>query len=382
MGTGALPILLFSISARILTMNDEFSELKRPLRKGFTTGACATAASLAAATRLLKNISLEDVTIRLPQGQSVTFKLHFNRSISDGVEVGVVKDAGDDPDVTHGAVICSQVTLTPTPGCVFCAGFGVGTVTRAGLPVAIGEPAINPVPRLMIQSHLQSLADDCAYKGGFDVTIGVENGDVLAKKTLNERLGIIGGLSILGTTGIVRPFSCSAYIASIHQAIDVAIANGIEHIAACTGSTSERATQAFYELPDMALIEMGDIVGAVLKYLNRHPIPQLTLACGFGKLTKLAQGEMNLHSNTSRIDFSFLASLASDAGANAILVNQLRQANTGLEALEIAQQHKLPLADLVCNTALTVVRSRLKTNTQVDIVAVDRQGNIVGQAPK
>ena len=199
-----------------------------------------------------------------------------------------IKDAGDDPDVTHGALIVAQVTLDAAPGVRFDAGLGVGIVTLPGLPIPVGEPAINPTPRRMMIEHLARLANEADYRGGFAVTIGVENGAELAQKTLNSRLGIIGGLSILGTTGIVRPFSCAAYIASIQQAIDVARANGCLHIAACTGSASERLMHTHYGLPDRALIEMGDFAGAVLKHLRRSPIPRLSLAGGFGKISKLA----------------------------------------------------------------------------------------------
>jgi hypothetical protein len=181
--------------------------------------------------------------------------------------------------------------------------------------VAVGGPAINPVPRKMMTEHLGALAAEFGYAGGFEVAIGVENGEALALKTMNPRLGILGGLSILGTTGIVRPFSCSAYIASIHQAIDVARANGIGHVAACTGNASEDAMRAHYGLADIALIEMGDFAGAVLKHLKRAPVARLSMCGGFGKLSKLAAGHLDLHSRTSSIDLAQLAAWARDAGA-------------------------------------------------------------------
>ena len=227
-------------------MREESPEKKSPLRSGFTTGACATATSLAAATLLLERRNLAEIEIRLPRGQLTRFAL---QSCALGAEEGeaicsTIKDAGDDPDVTHRAEIISTVKLTDLSGFCFIAGQGVGTVTKAGLPLAVGEPAINPVPRKMIESHLTALAQRVAYIGGFQVSIAITNGVELAKKTMNGRLGIVGGLSVLGTTGIVKPFSCSAYIASIHQGMDVAKANGFEHIAACTGSTSDRAIQS------------------------------------------------------------------------------------------------------------------------------------------
>ena len=273
-------------------MRDETPEQPAPLRSGYTTGSCATATSLAAARLLLTGIASDVAEIVLPKGQHVPMQLVFCRLLDDAhsAEACTIKDAGDDPDVTHGAVVFARVRLADEPGVRFHAGPGVGTVTRAGLTLPVGEPAINPVPRQMMTAHLTELAAEHGYAGGFEVTVGVENGEALAQKTMNPRLGIIGGLSILGTTGIVRPFSCSAYIASIHQGIDVARANGYMHIAACTGNASEDAMRAYYQLPDIALIEMGDFAGAVLKHLKRAPVDKLSMCGVFGKLASSRRG--------------------------------------------------------------------------------------------
>ncbi|ODN26896.1 cobalt-precorrin-5B (C(1))-methyltransferase, partial [Burkholderia contaminans] len=255
-----------------------------------------------------------------------------------------------------------------------------GTVTRAGLTLPVGEPAINPVPRQMMTTHLDALAAEHGYAGGFDVTIGVEGGEALALKTMNPRLGIVGGLSILGTTGIVRPFSCSAYIASIHQGIDVARANGITHIAACTGNASEDAMRAHYQLPDMALIEMGDFAGAVLKHLRRAPVARLSMCGGFGKLSKLAAGHLDLHSRHSSIDLPLLAQWAAEAGASDTLQGAMRAANTSQEALKLALADGVPLGDLVCAQALRVARDIVPPSVAVEMFAIDRQGRFVGEA--
>ncbi|MFP8981399.1 cobalt-precorrin-5B (C(1))-methyltransferase, partial [Pseudomonas aeruginosa] len=235
-------------------MREETPEQPAPLRSGYTTGSCATATSLAAARLLLGGTTSDAVQIVLPKGQQVLMRLEFCRAWENGAEAGTLKDAGDDPDVTHGALVFARVRLGAEPGVRFHAGPGVGTVTRPGLTLAVGEPAINPVPRQMIERHLAQLAAERGYAGGFEVAIGVEGGAELALKTMNPRLGILGGLSILGTSGIVRPFSCSAYIASIHQGIDVARANGVRHIAACTGNASEDAMRRRYGLPETAHI--------------------------------------------------------------------------------------------------------------------------------
>ena len=362
----------------------ESAEQPRPLRSGFTTGCCATACSIAAASFLLKGKLSKQVSVKLPGGRQVLLDIISTDFIAQAGEQSVcsatIKDAGDDPDVTHGAKVYVVVTLQTNEGIVFKAAEGVGTVTRAGLVLDIGEPAINPVPRKMITEHLQGLADELNYQGGFEVAVGVEQGEKLALKTMNGRLGILGGLSILGTTGIVRPFSCSAYIASIHQGIDVAKANGFTHIAATTGNTSEKFIAEFYHLNEMALIEMGDFVGAVLKYLKRSPIDKLSIAGGFGKISKFAAGHLDLHSAKSAIDFNYLASLAVAAGANSKLEFKIKQSNTSIEALQHCLIDNINLADIICEQALFKARSILPATIEVDILAVDRQGQLVGQA--
>lgn len=361
-------------------MREETREQPAPLRSGLTTGSCATATSLAAARLLLGGESNDAVSITLPKGKVVQMRLEFCRLISQGAEAGTLKDAGDDPDVTHGALLYSQVRLLAEPGIRFVAGTGVGTVTRPGLVLAVGEPAINPVPRRMISEHLQRLADECSYPGGFEVTVNVQGGEQLALKTMNPRLGILGGLSILGTSGIVRPFSCAAYIASIHQGIDVAHTNGYTHIAACTGNASEDTMRRVYGLPEIALIEMGDFVGAVLKHLRKVPVPRLTLCGGFGKISKLAAGHMDLHSRHSSIDLPQLAGWAADIGADAALQASIITANTSQQALALAHAAGIPLGDAVCAHALAFARSVVPAQVQVEVFAIDRQGGIVGRA--
>ena len=361
-------------------MRDETGERPAPLRSGLTTGSCATATSLAAARLLLSDVVSDAVQIVLPKGKQVTLRLEFCRRSSAGAEAGTLKDAGDDPDVTHGALLFSHVRLTPTPGVRFHAGAGVGTVTRPGLVLAVGEPAINPVPRRMISEHLGRLAADCGYLGGFEVTVNIENGAALALKTMNPRLGILGGLSVLGTSGIVRPFSCAAYIASIHQGIDVAKSNGYEHIAACTGNASEDTMRQRYGIPDIALIEMGDFVGAVLKHLRKVPVAHLSLCGGFGKISKLAAGHLDLHSRHSSIDLEQLARWAAGIGGDAALQAAIRDANTSQQALALASTAGVELGDEVCRHAWAFACSVVPAQVQVEVFAIDRQGVIVGHA--
>ncbi|MET0949727.1 MAG: cobalt-precorrin-5B (C(1))-methyltransferase CbiD, partial [Pseudomonas sp.] len=232
----------------------------------------------------------------------------------------------------------------------------------------------------MIIEHLQILANEMNYGGGFEITVSVEGGEALALKTMNPRLGILGGLSILGTSGIVRPFSCAAYIASIHQGIDVAKTNGYLHIAACTGNASEDTMRRHYQMPDIALIEMGDFIGAVLKHLRKVPVNKLSICGGFGKISKLAAGHMDLHSRHSSIDLPQLARWAADAGADDALQQAIRACNTSQQALAISAALGIALGDVVCQHALDFARSVVPAQVQVEVFAIDRQGGIVGQA--
>ncbi len=346
----------------------------RPLRRGWTTGACAAAAAKAAATALVSGSFPDPVTIRLPGGQTPAFALAREERVNDTATAGIVKDAGDDPDVTHGALVIA--TVRPGgDGIRYKAGAGVGTVTKPGLPLAVGEPAINPVPRRMIA---ESLAD--AGLQDAEVEIAIPGGEELAQKTLNGRLGIVGGLSILGTTGIVVPFSCAAWIASIHRGIDVARAEGLPHLAAATGSVSEAAVQALHELPDAALIDMGDFAGGTLKYLRRHPVPRLTIAGGFGKLTKLAAGEMDLHSSRSRVDPALLAAMLTELGANDALRERALNADSAAQVLLLANEAGLPLAYRVAARARAVALAILASGTEVEVCVFDRQGALIGRA--
>lgn len=358
----------------------ESAEAPRPLRTGLTTGTCATACALAAATYLLCGHRPEpEVAVTLPKGKRVTLKLvHLMQTESEQAQASTIKDAGDDPDVTHGAKVTATVTLTVAAGVRFKAGEGVGTVTKPGLALAVGEPAINPVPRKMISEHLQALAQQQHYTGGFEVIISVANGAELAQKTMNPRLGILGGLSILGTTGIVRPFSCAAYIASIHQGIDVALANGQQHLAAATGNMSEQAIATHWQLPAVALIEMGDFAGAVLKYVRTQPLQRLSLCGGFGKFSKLAAGALDLHSRASAVSMAFLATEAAAVGADPELQAHISAANTSIEALTLAQNQGIALADRICELAMARVRHYVPATVAVDISVTNRQGELVG----
>ncbi|WP_373635413.1 cobalt-precorrin-5B (C(1))-methyltransferase [Yoonia sp. SS1-5] len=337
------------------------------LRRGWTTGACATAATKAALIRLWGGAFPAEVQITLPGGEMPVFPLAHTDHGPGWAEVGITKDAGDDPDVTHGALIIARVSQGRA-GLTFRAGDGVGTVTRAGLPIGVGEPAINPVPRQMMQSVVDDLATRFVRPPDVTIEISVPGGVALAAKTWNPRLGIKGGLSILGTTGIVRPFSCAAWIASIHRGIDVARADGLTHVAGCTGATSEKAVQALLALPDHAMLDMGDFAGGMLKYLAKHPVDRITIGGGIGKISKLAQGALDLHSSRSQVDFEALAALAGRP--------DIADANTALEAYQRAGPD---LARKVAVAARQAVQTRFP-DLSLDIIIVDRAGAVIARA--
>ncbi|MFP6758261.1 MAG: cobalt-precorrin-5B (C(1))-methyltransferase [Alphaproteobacteria bacterium] len=354
-----------------------------PLRRGWTTGACATAATRAAYTALLTGEFPDPVTITLPRGQETAFALAREATGDGWARAAIVKDAGDDPDVTHGALVAVTVRHGDAAGGVrFSAGAGVGTVTKPGLPISPGEPAINPVPRQMMCAVVQQVAAAHGATGGVDIEISISDGERLATRTMNGRLGIVGGLSVLGTTGIVVPYSCASWIASIRQGIDVARAAGYTHLAAGTGSTSEAAVQARYDLPEDALIDMGDFAGGLLKYLRDHPVDKLSIAGGFAKLTKLGCGDLDLHSGRSEVDFAWLAGQLAELGADPGLCDAARDANSALEVLQRATTKGLPIADAVARAARATAREVLgdATTIAVEVLVFDRAGALVGRS--
>lgn len=347
----------------------------RELRRGWTTGACATAAAKAAFTGLLTGVIPDQVQITLPRGETPGFAIALQGMEANAATAGVIKDAGDDPDVTHQAMIVATVRrLHEGAGVRFRAGEGVGTVTLPGLPLPPGEPAINPVPRDMMRTAIFQTATEFGAPGDVEIEISIPGGEELAKKTWNGRLGIVGGLSILGTTGIVKPFSCSAWIASIHRGIDVAVANGFDHVAAATGSTSEAAVRERHGLSEDRVLDMGDFIGGTLKYLKAHPVPRLTIAGGFAKLTKFAQGANDLHSGRSEVDMQALADLS---GAPTLIEG----ARTAKHALELARQADIDLAGRIATLGQRRAAELLDSSgIEVGLMITDRQGNIVAEA--
>lgn len=353
------------------------------LRRGWTTGACATAATQAAYEALLTGSFPAAVEIVLPSGARPSFAVAMQGRDADSATAGIIKDAGDDPDVTHGAMVKATVRLTATGnGIVFRAGPGVGIVTKPGLPIPPGQPAINPVPRKMIAQGVNAVAELHGGSRDIEVEISVSDGQKLAQRTLNPRLGIVGGLSILGTTGIVVPFSCSAWIHSIYRGIDVARAMGISHIVGSTGNTSEVAAQKLFGLPDEALIEMGDFVGGMLKYLRRQPVARVTIAGGVAKMCKLGQGLLDLHSKRGEVDRRWLAEQLEQAGAPLEIIELSQTANTAQLVVDHAINSGISLGDRIADMAWnTAAKGLFGTGITLDVIVIDRNGRLIGQTP-
>ena len=357
-------------------------EQATPLKRGWTTGACATGAARAAFEALLTGQFPDPIPVALPKGLRPEFALATHELGADFARAGIIKDAGDDPDVTHGALVIATVRLAPLDaGVTFQAGEGVGIVTRPGLPLPVGEPAINPAPRAMIRANLEEVAARLDASVDAIVEISVPGGERIAKRTANGRLGIIGGLSILGTTGIVIPYSCSAWIHSIHRGVDVARASGCAHIGAATGETSEAAIRALYGLPDHALIEMGDFVGGLLKYLREHPVQRLTIAGGPAKMTKLAEGKLDLHSKRGAVDLAALSGRIAPGGGAPALVEAVGSANSALHAFELAQAAGFDLPALVADGAwATAARVLAGQPGELETVIVGRDGRVLASS--
>ena len=354
---------------------------RRGLRCGLTTGSCATACASAAALWMLSGEKPRRMEISLPRARRTLAIDRYLRLADGAARTETTKDAGDDPDVTHGATVFVELRLRAARGFEFAAGAGVGTVCSAGLPLAPGEAAINPGPRRMIAGNLDAVAKSCGYSGGFHITVGICGGEQLARRTMNARIGIAGGLSVLGTTGIVRPFSCSAWVAAIRQGVSVACANGVHCLAATIGSRSEDFARRRYGLPDMALIEMGDMAGALLKAVRRQSgVRRLVLAGGFAKMSKLALGRPDLHSRAGGVDFARLARWCRGAGADARTADAVAAAPNAMAALQVADGAGIALADLVCARAREHAAAVLGDAVELHLWALDRSGRPLGSA--
>jgi cobalt-precorrin-5B (C1)-methyltransferase len=310
---------------------------KQALRTGWTTGTCSSAAAKAATAALKTGQIQHTVEIGLPSGQRVQFTVDTCTTSTTQAEAVVVKDAGDDPDVTHGARLTATVRWRDEPGLQLDGGVGVGVVTKPGLGLELGAPAINPVPRRMITEAVGEVVD--LGQRGVEITISVPDGERMARKTTNARLGILGGISILGTTGIVRPFSTASWRASVEQAISVLAAQGEDTVVLCTGGRTEKgAMKLLPGLPEVCFVEVGDFTGAALRQAVEHRLDRIIFAGMAGKLTKLASGIPMTHYTRSKVSLDLLEDITLAAGGPPELAENVAQANTARHAAELWDQ--------------------------------------------
>jgi cobalt-precorrin-5B (C1)-methyltransferase len=357
-------------------MNSAQLAASAPLRTGYTTGACAAAAAKAAALMLSHQVPIQEVTITLPAGIPATFRISGQIFDSNSASCFVIKDAGDDPDVTNGAELHVTVCRVPDSSCSINSiaiegGLGIGRVTKPGLAVAPGEWAINPVPRGMILDAVTCTVPNQSIK----VTVSIPDGAERAQKTLNSRLGIIGGLSILGTTGIVRPISAQAWTDTIDAALDVAKACKCENVVISTGRSSELAVQKKLILPEEAYVMMGDHVAHSLKACAGCGFMHPVVACQFAKLLKIACGHANTHAAASELDLAQLLEWARSASLPENLVETISKANTARE-IALACSFDSKLLDILIQQAGTAAR-RHAPDICPRFVIADYSGNCI-----
>ena len=345
--------------------------MKKPLRSGYTTGACAAAATMGAALLLRDGKPPAEVLLPMPAGDKVLFVIESCRCEGDTTIASIIKDAGDDPDVTHGVEIYARLSRTVEAGVRFVAGLGVGTITKPGLVLPVGEPAINPVPRKMIETALRTVFP----QGGFRVEIFIPEGLERAARTMNERLGILGGLSILGTTGIVRPLSHKAWTDTLEVEIDVALASGAEQVVLSTGRTSEAvARNELSQLPEDAFVMMGDHIGYCLDACARKQVPQLVLAGQFAKLVKIACGHPQTHVRNSSLDLEQLYHWAREINLDPADLSRLKLAHTARDIF-VSFGADSVLIDKVATEALLQCRKSLP-DARLQLLLVDYQNQV------
>jgi cobalt-precorrin-5B (C1)-methyltransferase len=356
---------------------------QRALRTGWTTGTCASAAAKAAATALRDQVPQERVEVGLPGGQRVEFAVESCVHDPRQATAVVVKDAGDDPDVTHGAHLTAMVRWLTAPGVALEGGEGVGIVTKPGLGIEVGEPAITATPRAMITQAVGEVVDLAAR--GVRVVISVPGGERMARKTTNARLGILGGISILGTTGIVRPFSTASWRASVEQAVSVMAAQGARTAVLCTGGRTEKGAMALLPgLPEVCFVEVGDFTGAALRRGLSAGLERVIFVGMAGKLAKLAAGVLMTHYTRSKVDLGLLGDVTLAAGGSERVAGEVTRANTGRHAYEIWQREGLlrPAGDELCRRVRSVLLRAGEGRLDAEVAMVDFSGSRVVAASR
>jgi cobalt-precorrin-5B (C1)-methyltransferase len=351
--------------------------MARFLKYGITTGACAAAAAKAAVIALVGN-PVDRVVIPTPIGLRFEIPVKESKKLSDDAAVAtVVKDAGDDIDATDKIEIFATVKLTSDGKVTIKSGKGVGKVTKPGLAVPVGESAINPVPRKMIRDAVK---EALPQGKGVEVVIDIPEGEKVAKKTLNAKLGIIGGISVLGTTGVVKPLSMEACRRSLVPQIDVALAEGYTRIFMVPGNIGERITKQLFKAPDEAIVQTGDFMGYMLNKAAEKGVQEIILLGHPGKLVKLAAGIFNTHHKMGDARAEVIAAYAAAVGADSETINRILQSNTTEEAAELLKQANLSRAtfDRIAEKVRSRVMERIKEKAKVSVIIVSLDGAVLG----
>jgi cobalt-precorrin-5B (C1)-methyltransferase len=354
---------------------------KEKLRTGFTTGTSATAAAKAALLAIINQIKVGNVDVKLPKGSLIKIPIHFCEFDKNKARCTVIKDGGDDPDVTHGAEIVVELSFTKNINEIeIDGGEGVGMVTKPGLGLELNKSAINPTPKKMINENLREIAGKCLVEKGIKVIISVPRGKELGPKTDNPRIGILNGISILGTSGIVIPFSTASYAASIRQNLDVAIAMGDNTVVLTTGGRSEDFAKKIVALPEHCFVQMGDFSGYTIQQCARKKIKKAYVVGFIGKLAKMAAGVKQTHVKGSKVDMNFLAELARKCNANDGVIESIKKANTARHVSEIILENDVSgFFEEICNETYKHMRKHSEEKVLLDVILFDFNGQILAR---
>jgi len=356
-------------------------EEKTKLKTGYTTGSSATAAAKAALLSIINQKRIENVDILLPKQSFIQIPVYSCEFESNNAKCSVIKNGGDDPDVTHGAEIIVELSITKKINEIeIDGGEGVGIVTKPGLGLEINKPAINPVPKKMITENLRETGREILLKNGIRVVISVPKGKELGPKTDNPRLGITNGISILGTSGIVIPFSTASYAASIRQNLDVAIAMGNDIVVLTTGGRSEDFAKNIVDLPEHCFIQMGDFSGYTIQQCSKKHIKKAYVVGFIGKLAKMAAGVKQTHVKGSKVNMNFLAELAKRCNAKENVIQKIKKANTARHVSEIILENKIEgFFELICDETYKHMWKHSDEKVPIDVILFDFDGNILAR---
>lgn len=357
---------------------------EKKLRTGYTTGSSATAASKAALLSIINQQEIKEIEITLPKKSTIKIPVNTCHFEENNAKCSVIKDGGDDPDVTHGAEIIVDLAITENKNQIeIDGGEGVGIVTKPGLGLEINKPAINPVPKKMITENLKEIGEEILKEKGIRVVISVPKGKELGPKTDNPRIGIKNGISILGTSGIVIPFSTAAYAASIRQNLDVSIAMGNNTVVLTTGGRSEDFAKKIVELPEHCFIQMGDFSGYTIQQCGRKDIKKAYVVGFIGKLAKMAAGVKQTHVKGSKVDMNFLAELAKKVNSNEKIINEIKRANTARHVSEIIKVNNVTgFFDLICSQVYRHMRKHSEEKVPIEVILFDFEGNVLSRVSK